>query len=70
VVGCASALFIPFVSHARSDSFLGNFLGAHLIFLGPAWAEGKGELATCSHRADSGQRTADRKRTVHNLAMI
>ena len=23
-------------------------------FLGQAWAEGKGELATCRHRADSG----------------
>jgi len=26
-------------------------------FLGQAWAEGKGELATCRHRADSGQET-------------
>jgi len=33
------------------------------IFLGQAWAEGKGELATCHHRADSGQET------VHNLAV-
>ena len=43
-----------------------KFLGAHFfLFLGRAWAEGKGELAT-SHRA----RTADRKWTVHVLAMI
>jgi len=24
-------------------------------FLGQAWAEGEGELATCRHRADCGQ---------------
>jgi len=36
--------------------FLYNLLGAHIIF-GQAWTEGKGELATCSHCADSGQET-------------
>jgi len=41
---------------ARPPPFC-NFLGAHHIFLGQAWAEGKGELATCRHRADSGQET-------------
>ena len=41
-----------------------NFL-VRVILLGPAWAEGKGELATI-HLA----RTADRKRTAHTLAMI
>ena len=29
----------------------------HLIFLGQAWAEGKGELATCRHRVDCGRET-------------
>jgi len=37
--------------------FLCNSLGAHHIVLGKAWAEGSGELATCRHRADSGQET-------------
>ena len=38
---------------------LGSFLAATIsfvsfhIFLGQAWAEGKGELATCRHRVDS-----------------
>ena len=27
--------------------FLCDFIGAHHIFLGQAWAEGRGELATC-----------------------
>ena len=27
------------------------------FFVGQAWVEGKGELATCRHRADSGQET-------------
>jgi len=36
-------------------TFLCGFLGAHLIFLGQAWAEGKGELATCRHCADCGR---------------
>jgi hypothetical protein len=31
------------------------FLGAHLLSLGQAWAEGKRELATSRHRANSGQ---------------
>jgi len=47
---------IPFVlSFVRTHplSLLCNFLGAHDIFLGQAWAEGKGELAACRHLADS-----------------
>jgi len=32
-----------------------NFLGRSYSFLGQAWAEGKGELATSRHRADCGQ---------------
>jgi len=62
----AKVLFfvLSFVLHARS-SFFCNLLGANHIFLGQAWAEGAGKLATCRHCADS-----DRKRTVHNLAMI
>jgi hypothetical protein len=39
--------------------------GFHLSFhwcafylLGQAWADGKGKLATCRHRADSGGETA------------
>jgi len=31
-----------------------DFVGAPSIFLGQAWADGKGKLATCRHRADSG----------------
>ena len=40
-------------------------LGARRLFLGQAWAEGKGALERAAIA-----RTADRKRTVHNLAMI
>ena len=36
-------------------SLICYLLGALYIFLGQAWAEGKGELATCRHRADCGQ---------------
>ena len=32
-----------------------DFFGAHHIFLGQAWAEGRGELATRRHLADSGR---------------
>jgi len=32
--------------------FICSFLGAHHIFLGQAWAAGKGKFATCRHRAD------------------
>ena len=45
-----------FVFHARSP-FRCSFLGAHHIFLGQAWAEGGGELATSRYCADSGQET-------------
>ena len=37
-------------------SFVLSFVplfGVHLTLLGIAWAEGKGELATCRHRAGS-----------------
>jgi hypothetical protein len=34
------------------------FFGAISIFMGQARAEGKGKLATCRHRADSGQKSA------------
>jgi hypothetical protein len=37
--------------------FLCHFLGALSIFLGQAWAEGKGKLATSRQRADSGRET-------------
>jgi hypothetical protein len=37
--------------------FLCYLSGAHHIVLGQAWAEGKGELATSRHRADSGRET-------------
>jgi len=47
---------LSFVLHARFPFFC-NSLGAHLIFWGQAWVEGKGELATCRHCADSGQET-------------
>jgi len=36
------------VAHARFPFFC-NFLGTYHIFSGQAWAEGKGELATCRH---------------------
>jgi len=50
---CSSPLFIMPVRHL----LLCNFLDAHLDLLGQAWAGAKGELATCRHRADSGQET-------------
>jgi len=34
-----------------------RFRWSYHIFLGLAWAEGKGELATCRHRAHSGWET-------------
>ena len=57
--GADGAFFWLFLlSFALLQTFLlCNFLGAHLAFLGEAWAEGNGELATCRHRADSGQET-------------
>ena len=45
-----------FDCHGRF-SFLCNSLGAHHIFVGQAWAEGKGDLATSRQRADSEQET-------------
>jgi len=45
--GWAIPLFLSFVPRTLSDPFLCNFLGSLFIFfLGQAWAEGKGELAT------------------------
>jgi hypothetical protein len=36
-------------------TFFFSFVAFHLLFfLGQAWAEGNGKLATCRHRADSG----------------
>jgi len=40
------------VSPFGYDSICRIFLGAYLISLGQAWAEDKGELATCRQRAD------------------
>jgi len=38
-------------------SFVISLVRLTCIFLGQGWAEGKGELATCRHCADSGQET-------------
>jgi hypothetical protein len=46
--------------------FICHFFGAPSIFLGQAWAEGKGKLATCRHRADSGGETVKNVRR-HSL---
>ena len=43
-----------------------HFVGAPSSFLGQAWADGKGKLATCRHRADSGGETV-KKCTRHSL---
>ena len=48
---------ISFVFPSLRTLFLCDSLGAYHIFLGQAWAEGNGELATCRHRADSGWET-------------
>ena len=45
-------VFLLFFTTARILSF-GIFLVR--IFVGEAWAEGRGELATCRHHADSGR---------------
>ena len=50
-VDSGPSFVFSFVFHARSPF---NFLVAPHIVLGQAWAEGKGELATCRHCADSG----------------
>ena len=53
----------------RCVSFLSlfcHFFGASSIFLGQAWADGKGKLATCRHRADSGGETVKNVRR-HSL---
>jgi len=34
-----------------------HFIGSPSIFLGQAWVDGKGKLATYRHRADSGGET-------------
>jgi hypothetical protein len=46
---CSSPLSFPYCY------FLCHFFGALAIFLGQAWVEGKGELATCRLRADNGR---------------
>jgi len=53
----------------RCVSFLSlfcHFFGASSIFLGQAWADGKGKLATCRHRANSGRETVKNVRR-HSL---
>ena len=35
-------------------SFICHILGRLLFFEGQTWADGKGRLVTCPHRADSG----------------
>jgi len=47
-------------------SLICHFFGAPSIFLGQAWADGKGKLATCRHRADSGGETVKNVRR-HSL---
>jgi len=47
-------------------SLICHFFGAPSIFLGQAWADGKGKLATCRHRADSGGETGKNVRR-HSL---
>ena len=56
MVDSGPSFVFSFVFHARSPFFC-SFLGAPHIFLGQAWAEGKGALAACHHYADSGQET-------------
>jgi len=48
---------ITFVLPFVRTLFPCNFFGAHYIFLGQAWAEGKGELTTSRHRKDSERET-------------
>jgi len=69
-------LFLPrpaFMVSARKRSengfglsFICHFLGAPFIFLGQAWADDKGKLATCRHRADTSRETAKNVRR-HSL---
>jgi hypothetical protein len=47
-------------------SFICHFFSEPSIFLGQAWADGKGKLATCRHRADSGGETVKNVRR-HSL---
>jgi len=62
---CHFPLSKSFLSAAIS--FVKTFLGAYLNLLGQAWAEDKGELATCRHRADSGRETWMEKARRHSL---
>jgi len=66
-------LFLPtpdFMAFAGVGRFylssLCHFLSSLYIFVGKAWVEHKGELATCRHRADSGQET-DCTQSRHDL---
>jgi hypothetical protein len=43
-----------------------SFVISFTIFMGQAWADGKGKLATCRHRADSGGKTVKNVRR-HSL---
>jgi len=56
-IGKAALSFVHFLCSSRVISH---------IFLGQAWAEGKGEIATCRHRADSGQENGQNMRR-HSL---
>jgi len=47
-------------------SLICHFFGAPSIFLGQAQADGKGKLATCCHRADSGGETV---KNVHRYSL-
>jgi len=50
-------MFFPWSVTLALFPFFCNSLGAHHIFVGQAWAEGKGVLATSRRCADSGQET-------------
>jgi len=50
-------------------SFLCNSFGAHHYFLGQAWSEGKGVLATGPYCADSGEEP-DRTNSRHDLRSL
>jgi len=47
---------------SRRAACTNHFFGAPSIFLGQAWADGKGKLATCRHRAASSGETVQNVR--------
>jgi len=61
-VGCAFLCFFPLSPTVAHSGCLCSFLGVRRFILGQAWAEGKGELATCSHRVIS-----RRERRIKNV---